>query len=1090
MAEAPGAIRGWLEGLGLGQHAEAFEAQEIDLDALADVTEGDLKEMGIPIGPRRKILRAIAELGTAAQTAPAPARPQEAERRQITVMFCDLVGSTALSEKLDPEDLRSLMQDYQKACGGVIERYEGHVAQYLGDGLMTYFGWPRAHEDDAERAVRASLEIVEAVGTMELQVRIGVATGPVVVGETGAGDASVPKLAVGETPNLAARLQGLASADEIVVGPSTRRLLGGTFELDDLGEQALKGIVEPVPAHRVTGIAATEGRFEAQHQYLTPLVGREAEMAMVMARWEQACAGEGQVIVLGGEPGIGKSRITQAFRERVEDEPHTRLRYQCSPYHTNSALHPVIEQIERAAGFTRDDEPDNKLNKLDKLEQLIPNGAGRALIASLLSLPVERYAALAMSPQKQKEETLRMLAEQVTALAADTPVLLIFEDAHWIDPTSQELLDLVVPMVAAHRVLAVITHRPEYTPPWTGRGHVAPLALTRLGRAEAAAMVARVSDKPLPDDVLDQIVAKTDGVPLFVEELTKTVVEGGIQTADSIPETLQDSLMARLDRLMTVKDVAQTAACIGREFSQELIVAVSPLDTAALEDAIQQLVTAELIFRADANYVFKHALVQDAAYNSLLRSKRQQIHGVIAEALQDLFSDIRDIEPELVAQHYTEAGSGSDAISWWIAAGKIAIERMAMVEALAHLERALAINESLSPNSRNDRQELEIRNALGVAHTAVNGWASEKIFESLSPAVSIAKRLNDSEALLPLLWGLALKDTCQANFDTAHGWISNMVMDTQSDPISSLAITGHSMGSGLYFMKGDNALARYHGDRAIAEYDPDRHGSVVSVINHDPRIFALLWESHFLWALGYPDQAARASDDALEYAHELDHVFMRGMALTTACGAYIYRREPEMVLRRTEEALVLAREHDLPIFEFTAREWGCWALLQAGRAREAYEAAKQAADEWEAMQGRIQVPFMRSVMSLALAEMGEVEDAVAAMGDALAYIEDTNERWFEAETNRISGELLLILPDPCLEEGERCFRKAVEVAQGQSNKGWELRAATSLARLWQSQGKSREAHDLLAPVYGWFTEGFDTADLKEAKALLQALEAA
>ncbi len=692
-------VRDWLAAIGLEEFAEAFERERIDLEALAELSEGDLESLGLPMGPRRKVLKALR--APAVEPAPAAA-PREAERRQITVMFCDLVGSTALSEKLDPEDLRSLMQAYQQAAGGVIERYGGHVAQYLGDGLMTYFGWPRAHEDDAERAVRASLDIVEAVGAMELQVRIGIATGPVVVGETGAGDASVPKLAVGETPNLAARLQGLAGADEIVVGPSTRRLLGGTFDVIDLGRQTLKGIVEPVPAHRVTGIAATEGRFEAQHQHLTPLVGREAEMAMVMARWEQAKAGEGQVIVLGGEPGIGKSRITQALRERVADEPHTRLRYQCSPYHTNSALHPVIEQIERAAGFARDDTPDQKLDKLEALLSA-PPGTTTALFAALLSLPVERYPALAMSPQKQKEETFRALADEVTTLAALRPVLLIFEDAHWIDPTSQEFLDLLVPAVAGHRVLAVITHRPEFEPPWTGQGHVAPLALTRLGRADAAAMVARVSDKPLPDEILDQIVAKTDGVPLFVEELTKTVMESGTETATSIPESLQDSLMARLDRLAPVREIAQIGACIGREFSHRILAAVSPLRDNALADALQELVNSELVFRSgtppDAIYTFKHALVQDAAADSLLRSKRQGLHQRIAKVLESDLQGVKEREPNLIAQHYARADNAAKAVEYFELANIKADKSLALEEAMQNFEEAMRFLDRM-PESR------------------------------------------------------------------------------------------------------------------------------------------------------------------------------------------------------------------------------------------------------------------------------------------------------------------------------------------------------------------------------------------------------
>jgi class 3 adenylate cyclase/tetratricopeptide (TPR) repeat protein len=739
-------IREWLDGLDLGEFAEAFEAERIDLDALPDITDADLKDIGLPIGSRRKILRAIADGAPAS----VPTQPREAERRQITVMFCDLVGSTALSEELDPEDLRSLMQKYQQAAGAVIERYGGHVAQYLGDGLMTYFGWPQAHEDDAERAVRASLDIVEAVGAMALQVRIGIATGPVVVGETGAGDASVPKLAVGETPNLAARLQGLAGPDEIVVGPSTRRLFGGTFELEDLGEQALKGIVEPIRAYRIAGVAATEGRFEAQHEHLTPLVGREAEMAMVMGRWEQAKAGEGQVIVLSGEPGIGKSRITQTLRERLADESHTRLRYQCSPYHTNSALHPFIEQIERAASFQRDDTPDRKL---DKLERLFPNGVDGALVASLLSLPVARYPALTMSPQKQKEETLRVLAEQVTALAAAAPVLLIFEDAHWIDPTSQELLDLMVPAVAGHRVLAVITHRPEYEPPWPGQGHVAPMSLTRLGRVDAAVMAARVLDTPLSDDVLAQIVAKTDGVPLFVEELTKTVQESGADTANAIPETLQDSLMARLDRLSPVKEVAQLGACIGREFSHRVLAAVSPLRDNALIDALGQLVNSELVFRAgvppNATYTFKHALVQDAAADSLLRGKRQSLHQQIAEALQSEMPEIRESSPELIAQHYARADNPVRALEFYELANIKAANALSLEEAMYSFEEAMECLDRI-PESEDNRL-IRVRMIVSNATVFQLLFRFPEYFELLLKYESVAEELGDAGLLGGLL---------------------------------------------------------------------------------------------------------------------------------------------------------------------------------------------------------------------------------------------------------------------------------------------------------------------------------------------------
>ena len=539
-------LQQWLEDLGLGEYTKAFADNAVDLEIIADLDDGDLEKIGVKLGHRKKILKAIAALAESPLTPPPAAPAREAERRQITVMFCDLVGSTALSEQLDPEDLRTLMQAYQKAAGTVIERYGGHVAQYLGDGLMTYFGWPQAHEDDAERAVRAGLEIVDAVKSVEapepLRVRFGIATGPVVVGETGAGDASVPKLAVGETPNLAARIQGLAGPDEVIVGASTRRLIGGTFDLDERGEQTLKGIVEPIRVHRVTGVAEAEGRFEATRgAQLTPFVGREAEVALLLEKWEQARDGEGQLVLLSGEPGIGKSRITQVLRERTEQLPHTRLRYQCSPYHANSALYPVIEQLGRAAGFAGDDSIDERLTKLETLRagSTRPNegeglgeGAARkcALFAAMLSLDTgDRYPPLNMSPQKQKDETLQALVDQVANLAEQNPVLMIFEDAHWIDPTSQEMLDLLVPHLAAKRVLLLITYRPEYEPPWSqGLGNLTAVNLNRLGGKQATAMVTRVtSGKPLPDEVLAQIVAKTDGVPLFVEELTKTVLEAG-----------------------------------------------------------------------------------------------------------------------------------------------------------------------------------------------------------------------------------------------------------------------------------------------------------------------------------------------------------------------------------------------------------------------------------------------------------------------------------------------------------------------------------------------------------------------------------
>jgi pimeloyl-ACP methyl ester carboxylesterase len=606
------------------------------------------------------------------------------------------------------------MQAYQRACGAVIERYEGHVAQYLGDGLMTYFGWPTAHEDDPERAIRVGLEIIEAVKPVEaptpLQVRVGIATGAVVVGETGAGDASVPKLAVGETPNLAARVQGLAGADEIVIAATTRRLVGAAFALDDLGEHRLKGLAEPVRAWRVTAIGRAEGRFEAARgARLTPLVGRDEELDLLVRRWELAKEGEGQAVLLGGEPGVGKSRVVQAFHGPVADEPHTRLRYQCSPFHSNSAFYPFAEQLTRAAGIRREDSAEEKLDKLKALVSLatVDEGAVTPVLASLLSIPSGRRQADHVGPQQQKDKTIEALAEQLAGLSQTRPVLLIFEDLHWIDPTSLEVLDLLVERVQDLRVLAVFTFRPEFVPSWCGQAHVTSLTVNRLSRRMTTAMVAGLcGEKALPEEVVSQIVEKTDGVPLFVEELTSTVLESGFLTDAgdrlevsgplpelSIPVTLQDSLAARLDRLAEAKEVAQVGAAIGRDFSHDLLAAVLPLAGSQLDHALEKLTAFGLIQRHGtpprASYSFKQTLIQDAAYASLLKSKRQEIHARIATTIEKQSPDLGETQPETLARHFTEAGLGESAAGYWLRAGQRTMDRYANLEARSHLQSGL-----------------------------------------------------------------------------------------------------------------------------------------------------------------------------------------------------------------------------------------------------------------------------------------------------------------------------------------------------------------------------------------------------------------
>jgi class 3 adenylate cyclase/ABC-type transport system involved in cytochrome c biogenesis ATPase subunit len=702
-------IAAWLRGLSLERYAEAFRDNAIELEVLPELTEADLEKIGVLLGHRKIMLKAIAALGPQAPQPlpePTPAVPAGAERRQLTVMFCDLVGSTPLSARLDPEDLHGIIGAYHRCVTEIVEGFGGFVARYMGDGILVYFGYPQAHEDDAERATRCGLALVDRVPQLdraeELHARVGIATGLVVVG----GEVAQHDVA-GNTPNLAARLQALAEPDTVVIAASTRRLTGGHFDYRELGGVALKGFDEPVSAWQVVAERAVESRFEAQHEIaLTPLVGREEELELLRRRWRQAEEGEGRVLLLVGEAGIGKSRLTRALLEGLASEPHLRLRYFCSPHHRDSALFPVISHIEHAAGFVRDDTVEQKLAKLDSLlARAATKPEAVDLIADLLSLPA-RHPEPELTPQQRKEKTLAALLAQLDGLAREQPVLMLFEDLHWIDPTSLELLTAIVDRVQHLPVLLLVTARPEFTPPWPKKAHVTALSLTRLSRRECVVLVERITaGKPLPAAVLKQILARTDGVALFIEELTKTIIESGmlIDRGDrytmagplpslAIPTTLHDSLTARLDRLAPVKEVAQIAACIGRDFDYDLLAAASSMPEDGLRSALAALRHAELIIARELSaerYSFKHALVRDAAYAGLLKSRRVQLHAAIARAIEQSFAHLAEAEPETLAYHLTEAGLLDKAAGYWLRAGKIAVARYANLEAIAHLRRGI-----------------------------------------------------------------------------------------------------------------------------------------------------------------------------------------------------------------------------------------------------------------------------------------------------------------------------------------------------------------------------------------------------------------
>ena len=1116
-------VRAWLAGIGLGQYADAFEANDVEMDLLNGVDDQMLKDIGVTsAGHRLRIRNAIAKLARAsdieANSNSAVATPDVAaasgERRQLTVMFCDLVGSTALSEKLDPEELRSLLHAYRNHCGDVISRYDGFVARYVGDGILTYFGWPTAHEEDAERAIRAALEIAQTVkrasSAKELSVRIGIATGPVVVGETaGSGDQS--KLAVGSTPNLAARLQGLATADHIVIATSTRRLIGNAFELIDLGENDLKGIAEPVHAWRVERALITDSRFDARYGLggLTPLVGRDQEVDLLLSRWSQARDGEGQVVLLSGEPGIGKSRTLSTLRERLEAQGAQSLRFQCSPYHVNSAFWPIIDNLERALKFTRDETP---ASKLEKLQALVVGDYGRPpadvrFVASMLSIPCEeRYGARPMTPQKFKDETLRTLVDLTEAAARKNPSVMLFEDAHWADPTTLEVLDLLIDRVKNVPLLIVLTHRPEFQSRWSGQGHIAALNLSKLTRMQSGAMVSSLAGgKALPEALVEQILTRTDGVPLFVEELTKTMLESGeLKDAGdhyeflgsprsvTIPATLRDSLMARLDRFTPVREIAQIGAAIGREFSYELVAAAAPLPQAQLDDALARLCESGLAFRRgtppDAIYTFKHALVQDAAYDSLLKSRRQELHAKIARVIEQRFPSVETTEPEVLAHHHTEANHSERAIALWQKAGSLALKRLSLNEAIAHLKKGLDVVAAAQPSRERDAWELDLRSLLGTAWMTLRGWYVQEVPESLRPALKLANLLRRSDALLPILFGLWANVMTKGHSSKSLEWVAQAQEAAATYHHPELMILEHYTAQISYFELGELTKCRDHGDRSLAIYTEEQHGHIGNIIGYDPKTVALGFNALATWMLGYPNQALRLSKDRDAHSLRHPHPFDLGFWLTFGALLFDFRGEPEVLLRRAEEASSLGRENSLPFFtEVLAPIHSGIAVIRQGQLAKGTALLGNGLALYEGGGGGCIVPYWKPVLAEGTARLGDLAGALRLIDEVIAQVERPGwgERCCYPEALRLKGWMLSLKGD--LEGAERNFLASLDWARRQQAKSWELRTSTSLARLWQSQGRRQDAYELLAPVYGWFTEGFDTRDLMEAKALLEEL---
>jgi class 3 adenylate cyclase/tetratricopeptide (TPR) repeat protein len=1104
----------WLRGLGLQSYEQAFRDNGIDFDVLPRLTADDLKEIGVlAVGHRRKILDAIREVAARDSANHHDAElPHHTERRQLTVMFCDLVGSTALSARLDPEDLQEILRAYQSQVTDVVLGYGGYIARYMGDGVLVYFGYPQAHEDDAERAVRAGLELVKSIGKLNtaagepLNARIGIATGLVVVGDLiGSGESRERGIA-GETPNLAARLQERAEAGAVVLSDGTRRLLGNLFELRKLPPSVLKGFTKPVQAWRALGEGHAESRFEALHgTRLTPHVGRVEELELVLSRWRQAKEGGGQVALISGEPGIGKSRLVLALRERLHDEPKATVSYACSPHHVHSALSPFIAHLERSAGFSPTLSWETCLNQLESLLRETvaePGEAVVALFAELLGIPTGTDEAIvAMSPLQKKGLLFRTFLAQIEGLAARGAVLIVLEDAHWLDPTSRELFDHIVDRLQRLPVLLVVTFRSELSPPWIGLPHVTLFTLNRLAKAQARSLIERVTGgKALPSEVLEQILARTEGVPLFAEELTKTVLESGFlgDAGDryvltrplpplAIPATLHDSLMARLDRLASAKEVAQIGACIGREFDHQLLAAVVSLPEAELRVALDRLVAAELVFRRGVapaiTYMFKHAMVRDAAYESLLRKRRQDLHARIASAIELRFPQIIEAQPELVARHFGEAGLAEKAIEYWLQAGRFAAARSANVEAIAHLREGLASIADL-PNPSRSRWELSLQLALGGPFIATKGFASSEVETAYLRAQCLSRELGHDTELFTALRGLGYVHHVRGDLHQSIREFPEALDLARRIGEPALLVQAYHFAGVSTFHLGAFQTARDWLQRSLEAGDSrDRYHSEVYGINME--VFCRAYIAHCDWHLGYPDCALNSAQDALSVARQISHPFSIVLALAYLAMLHQFRREPEAALKVAEEARGFCQEYRFDYYGAWSALVRAWAIAEQGQTEEGSAVYDAALREFRKTGAGLRMPHYLGLLAGIHRKAGQRAAGLKLLTEANQIAERSHETWGNAMLELERGELLLL--DASEEAADAAFKHAIDIAVHQGAKTLELRASVARARHCAKQGKGPKALDMLSSTYGWFSQGFETPDLLEAKTLLGEL---
>ena len=1124
-------VSAWLDSLGLGTYREAFQRNAITWDVLPELKESDLEALGVLLGHRKTLLRAIAQLSLSAEgrglgslplgvspdTSPVPPERDQAERRQLTVMFCDLVDSTALSRRLDPEDLQEVIRRFLDACSCAIGRFNGYIAKYMGDGMLVYFGYPQAHEHDAELAVHAGLAILDTVTALNhdtphpgvsLAARIGIATGHVVVGELMGQDTATERSVFGDTPNLAARLQALATPNQLVIDPVTKRLVGHEFEFADLGACSLKGFDTPVQAWQVLSPRVSASRFESYRaSHLTNFVGREQELALLLGRWREAVGGEGQVVLLCGEAGIGKSRMTRSLYDRLADERYQTMQFQCSPYHTNTALYPATTFLRQAAGMTSQDSAQAQREKLDAMarESGIENQDTVSLLADLLSIQGEhRDPPLTVSSEKRKDMTLEALVQYLQRLADRSPLLFILEDAHWIDPTTLDFVTRIIDRIRQMRVLLLITFRPDFKPVWAEYSHVTSLTLSRLPRRQSAELVAAMTGgKALPPEVQQAILAKADGVPLYIEAMTENVLESGLlaEGNDSftvtgplkelpIPDSLHALLMERVDRLGPAKDIVQTGAAIGREFTYELLQATVEVTDSQLKKALDLCVASGLVFQEGeiplATYHFKHALVQDAAYSTLPKKPRRVLHARIAKALERRFAERVTREPELLAYHYEQAGLAGPAVEYWHRAARRDAERSANIEALHHFDRALDLLKDLPQGPERNALELELLLARGAPMLSVRGYASDDMGENYRRAKDLLQETSGSVHQFLAIKGLWVFHLVRGQIAEACSLAENLRSLATQEQISDLLIDAHHLSGSTYFFLGRFDEAKHHLLTAISLDDPNQHRSLALRYGQDPGITARVLLARTLWILGEVEQAEMLALEAIRMARAAEHPYTLVFTLVFLSRIYSAVRNATRTLELTDEAIAVSTQYSFALGLAWATSSQGWAMAETGQ-EEGLGKLLHGLSATRDTGGTLDNTFTLALLAEIYLRNNRIDEGLATIEEAQKLAVTGGELFWHAELLRLKGELLLGQSDQSVHAAEECLCEALKIAQDQHAKMLELRAATSLARLLRKLNKLDDAKRILNSVCSKFNESVNNLDLIEAKTVLEQL---